>query len=167
MLCEEPEPTETIPLKLNLNESVDNPKSDNDEEESLPVPQVKVGINGEIILDESSTVLETTAAKRAKEDLSQIPLVVENCNKFTNYGTWSKKRRYSDWSEKETFRFYRALSIVGSDFSMMESMFKKRTRQELKLKFKKEEKINGPLVDKCLKQMGQYIDIDEFMGEVV
>ena len=167
MVCDEVEPTESISRKIDLNESVDNPEPEKDEEDSLPVPQVKVGINGEIILDESSTVLETTAAKRAKEDLSQIPLVVENCNKFTNYGTWSKKRRYSDWSEKETFRFYRALSIVGSDFSMMESMFKKRTRQELKLKFKKEEKVNGQLVDKCLKQMGQYIDIEDFMGEVI
>ena len=167
MVCDEAEPTECISRKIDLNESVDNPEPEKDEEDSLPVPQVKVGINGEIILDESSTVLETTAAKRAKEDLSQIPLVVENCNKFTNYGTWSKKRRYSDWSEKETFRFYRALSIVGSDFSMMESMFKKRTRQELKLKFKKEEKVNGQLVDKCLKQMGQYIDIEDFMGEVI
>jgi hypothetical protein len=167
MVVEEPEPTETITRKLDLNESVDNPEPEPEdgEDDSLPVPQVKVGINGEIILDESTTLLETTANKRAKEDLSSIPLVVENSSKFTNYGTWSKKRRYSDWSEKETFRFYRALSIVGSDFSMMESMFKKRTRQELKLKFKKEEKVNGPLVDKCLKQMGQYIDIEEFMGE--
>ena len=171
MTSDDLEPSVSVKKTMDLSEKVDDPDADpsnlhTDEEESLPVPQVKVGVNGEIILDESSTMLETTAARKAKEDLSNTPVVVENSNKFTNYGTWSKKRRYSDWSEKETFKFYRALSIVGSDFSMMESMFKKRTRQELKLKFKKEEKVNGPLVDKCLKQKGQFTDIGEFMEEV-
>lgn len=136
-----------------------------DEDDSMPVPQVKVGINGEIILDDTSIMVETTAAKKAKTDLTNSPVVVENASKFTNYGTWSKKKRYSDWTEKETFKFYRALSIVGSDFSMMESMFKKRTRAELKLKFKKEERMNNGLVDKCLQQKGQFTDITDFMDE--
>ncbi len=70
--------------------------------------QVKVGPNGEIIIDESSTMVETTASKRARTDLANSTLVVENAgNKLTNYGTYSKKRKYSDWTEKETFRFYR------------------------------------------------------------
>jgi len=136
-----------------------------DEDDSMPVPQVKVGINGEIILDDTSIMVETTAAKKAKTDLTNSPVVVENASKFTNYGTWSKKKRYSDWTEKETFKFYRALSIVGSDFSMMESLFKKRTRAELKLKFKKEERMNNGLVDKCLRQKGQFTDITDFMDE--
>jgi len=137
-----------------------------DDENSMPVPQVKVGPNGEIILDEESTLLETNASKRAKSDLTSSPVVVENANRLlTNYGTWSKKRRYSDWSERDTFKFYRALSIVGSDFSMMESLFKRRTRHELKLKFKKEERLNGALVDKCLlaQQGGQFADIAHFI----
>ena len=69
---------------------------------------MKVGANGEIIIDESSTMVETTASKRARTDLANSTLVVENAgNKLTNYGTYSKKRKYSDWTEGETFRFYR------------------------------------------------------------
>jgi len=136
-----------------------------EEEESLPVPQVKVGVNGEIILDESSLQLETTEQKKAKDLLQKSPVVFENNKTSTNYGTWSKKRRHSDWSEKETLRFYRALSVVGSDFSMMESIFKNRTRQELKLKFKKEEKLNNKMIDKCLRERGMYTDLDGLMED--
>lgn len=135
------------------------------EDEAIAVPQVKVGLNGEIILDESSLQLETTEQKKAKDFLQQSPVVFESNKTTTNYGTWSKKRRHNDWSEKETLRFYRALSVVGSDFSMMESIFKNRTRQELKLKFKKEEKLNNKMIDKCLKERGMYTDLEELMKE--
>merc|ERR1712223_1659270 len=70
-----------------------------------------------------------------------------------------------DWSEKEKLRFYKALSVVGSDFSMMESIFKKRTRQELKLKFKKEERLNGKMVDKCLRARGMYTELEGVMED--
>eukprot|EP00092_Neocalanus_flemingeri_P040786 GFUD01044402.1.p1 GENE.GFUD01044402.1~~GFUD01044402.1.p1 ORF type:complete len:880 (+),score=305.46 GFUD01044402.1:604-3243(+) len=139
------------------------PEPDPAEDDALPVPQVKVGLNGEIILDESSLQLETTEQKKAKDLLQQSPVVFENNKTSTNYGTWSKKRRHSDWSERETLRFYRALSVVGSDFSMMESIFKNRSRQELKLKFKKEEKLNNKMIDKCLNERGMYTDLDGLM----
>jgi hypothetical protein len=69
---------------------------------------------------------------------------------------------------QETFRFYRALAVTGADFSMMASLFKKRSREELKLKFKKEERANPELVDKCLRSQGgaQYADLQDFAIEV-
>merc|ERR1719369_575534 len=135
------------------------------EEESIPVPQVKVGPNGEIILDEKSLQLETNDQKKAKDLLQNSPVVFESNKTSTNYGTWSKKRRHNDWSEKETIKFYKALSVVGSDFSMMESIFKNRTRQELKLKFKKEEKMNNKMIDKCLSERGMFTDLNGLMED--
>ena len=76
-----------------------------------------------------------------------------------------RKRKRADWSEEETLKFYNALSIVGSDFSMMESIFKKRTRQELKLKFKKEERLNWKMVNKCLSERGMYTELEGVMEE--
>ena len=63
-------------------DSADEAKNSNDDasDEALPVPQVKVGADGSIILDEASTMIETTAAKKAKEDLLKSPLVFENAN---------------------------------------------------------------------------------------
>jgi len=134
-------------------------------EESIPVPQVKVGLNGEIILDETSLHLETNDQKKAKEVLQKSPVVFETNRTSTNYGTWSKKRRHNDWSEKETIKFYKALSVVGSDFSMMETIFKNRSRNELKLKFKKEEQCNIKIIDKCLKEKGMFTDLNELMDD--
>merc|ERR1719340_217462 len=94
-------------------------------------------------------------------------LVFESSKTANNYGRWSKKRRHNDWSQKETIKFFRALSVVGSDFSLMESIFKNRSRQELKLKFKKEEKINTKMVDKCLNERGMFTDLDSLMKESV
>ena len=83
-----PNRLETVAERLR-EEAVDNPDSDaknsnesanEEEDEALPVPQVKVGADGSIILDEASTMIETTAAKKAKEDLLKSPLVFENAN---------------------------------------------------------------------------------------
>lgn len=40
--------------------------------------------------------------------------------------------------------------MLGTDFSLMESLFRGRTRFELKRKFKIEEKINRALIDKTI-----------------
>ena len=127
-----------------------------------------MGANGEIILDEASTLVESTATKRARADMSNSPAVVETSNRATNYGTWSKRRAHADWSRTDTLRFFRALAVTGTDFSMMASLFKKRTRHELKLKFKREERANAALVDKCLLGQGggQYTDLQDFPLEV-
>ncbi len=138
------------------DETGKNSENDNDDE-AMPVPQVKVGADGNIILDEASTMIETTATKKAKEDLLKVPIVFENANQATNYGSWGKKKKNADWSDKETVKFYKALSVFGTDFSLMEGVFKKRSRHELKMKFKKEERSNRALVDKCLSQ-GQTFD---------
>ena len=142
-------------------------KNDDEEQksEAIPVPQVKVGVNGEIIVDESSLQVETTQVKEAKIMMKNSALVFETNKTTNNYGRWSKKRRHNDWSKKETLKFFRALSVVGSDFSLMESIFKNRTRQELKLKFKKEERINAKMVDKCLTERGMFTELESLMKE--
>jgi len=63
------------PQQKNSNESANE-----EDDEALPVPQVKVAADGSIILDEASTMIETSAAKKAKEDLLKSPLVFENAN---------------------------------------------------------------------------------------
>ena len=136
-----------------------------EQSDTLPVPRVKVGINGEIILDEESLHVETTQQKEAKVILKDAPLVFENNKTSIGYGRWNKKRRHKDWSEKETLKFFKALSVVGSDFSMMESIFTNRSRNELRLKFKKEEKINLKMVNKCLQQKRMFADLDTLFNE--
>ncbi|KAG7164479.1 axoneme-associated protein mst101(2)-like [Homarus americanus] len=131
--------------------------------EDIFTPRVKIGPNGQIILDEQSIKIQTTAAKNRDEILSKTE-VVEESNE-SSHSKWSKKRhRSSEWTLKETARFYKALSTVGTDFSLMEALFTWRSRAELKTKFKKEERINRELVDRALKDCTQF-DLSLFDDE--
>ncbi|RXG61669.1 Transcription factor TFIIIB component B''-like protein [Armadillidium vulgare] len=125
--------------------------SESEEEEPATLaPQVKIGPNGELVVDEKSLLIQTTAAKNRDKVLSTAE-VVEEDNNSSHYGKWSKRKKKStEWTLKETARFYKALSTVGTDFSLMSMILNWRTRAELKIKFKKEEKFNRNLIDMAL-----------------
>lgn len=44
----------------------------------MPVPQLKLGPNGEIILDEKSLVIETTGDKEARATLANAEIVYDD-----------------------------------------------------------------------------------------
>lgn len=52
--------------------------SDDSIETEMPVPQLKLGPNGEIILDEKSLVIETTGDKEARETLAHADIVYDD-----------------------------------------------------------------------------------------
>lgn len=61
-------------------ESVNSIKKEamSDAESSMPVPQLKLGPNGEIMLDEKSLVIETTGDKEARETLANADVVYDD-----------------------------------------------------------------------------------------
>lgn len=64
----------------------------------------------------------------------------------------------------ETARFYRALSMLGTQFSLMERLFPHRKRYELKRKFKTEEKENRALIDKTISNQVKF-DMSHFVDD--
>ncbi|KAK0181650.1 hypothetical protein PV327_003918 [Microctonus hyperodae] len=130
---------------------------------AMPVPQVKVGPDGQLILDEQSLVIENTGVKESREELANQAVIFED-NDFGN-GFYKRRKKTKEWPEWETIKFYKALNIVGTDFLLMQSLFPKRSRQELKVKFKKEERMNRLLVEKALKY-SQEFDIDLLKKEL-
>lgn len=52
--------------------------SDDSIEQEMPVPQLKLGPNGEIVLDEKSLVIETTGDKEARETLANADIVYDD-----------------------------------------------------------------------------------------
>lgn len=66
----------------------------------------------------------------------------------TTYRKHTTKR--TRWTREETFMFYKALKVCGTDFTLMEKVFFDRERKQLKNKFNKEEKENGELVGEAL-----------------
>lgn len=65
--------------------------------------QVRIGPNGETIIDEESLVVD----RAENEDISDYTHVVESDHtKFVNSGTYGKRYRGSRWSAEETELFY-------------------------------------------------------------
>lgn len=117
-----------------------------DEPAEMPVPQVKVGPNGQLILDEQSLVIDQS---KGLESIDRSEIIIDEDT--NGRGFYKRRQKSKEWSKWETLKFYKALNSVGTDFLLMQSIFQKRTRQELKLKYKKEEKINRNLVEKALR----------------
>ncbi|KAM0733048.1 Transcription factor TFIIIB component B''-like protein [Formica fusca] len=130
------------PMEIPEEEEADDPSA-------MPVPQVKVGPDGQLIIDEQSLVIEQKDAKRVREIMSNDIIVEDGiCN---NGGFYKKHKRRKEWPRWETLKFYRVLNVVGTDFLLMQTLFPNRTRQEIKQKYKKEERVNRQLIEKALK----------------
>ncbi|XP_059613345.1 transcription factor TFIIIB component B'' homolog [Phlebotomus argentipes] len=134
------------------------------DESAMPVPQLKLGPNGEMILDEKSLVIETTGDREARETLANSSIVYDD-EYSSNNGFYKRQPRTKDWSDNETIIFYKCLHTVGTDFSLMCTLFTNRTRRDLKLKFKKEERLNMHLVNKAL-MYPKAFDLDELREEL-
>lgn len=154
------EPPPKQPVKTEHAESMETPA------DPMPVPQLKLGANGEIVLDEKSLVIETTGDKVAREVLANSDIVYDDefsgskCNPkvitcfcliegiTTNFilsfrvfciasGFYKRQKRTRDWLPLETIKFYRSLQAIGTDFSVMLQLFPNRSRRDLKLKVSK------------------------------
>lgn len=110
---------------------------------------MKVGPDGQLIIDEQSLVIEQTHEKKRRE-IMESEAIVEDENNHMG-GFYKKHKRSKDWPNWETFKFYQVLNVVGTDFLLMQTLFPNRTRQEIKQKYKKEERVNRHLVEKALK----------------
>lgn len=140
-----------------------DPHQTSDEENAIPAPQIKIGANGEIVIDEKSLIIENKEVKRNREQIQKSSLIDGDFD--TGYGVYKKVKRSKDWSKKETLNFYKALNTIGTDFSLMGELFPNRTRKELKMKFKKEERMNRALVDRAVMQPSKF-DISELKHEM-
>ncbi|XP_076648723.1 transcription factor TFIIIB component B'' homolog Bdp1 isoform X2 [Halictus rubicundus] len=138
-----------------LQEEEEKEENEDDPSSAMPVPQVKVGPDGQLIIDEQSLVIEQTNAKKNREILAKEAIIDDD----TGGGFYKKRQKSKEWPKWETLKFYRALNTVGTDFLLMQSLFPNRTRQEIKIKFKKEEKVNRNLIEKAL-EYHQEFDIE-------
>ncbi|GAB7342551.1 hypothetical protein MBLNU457_g0729t1 [Dothideomycetes sp. NU457] len=120
-------------------------------------------VNGEMVLDEESTRIDRQAeALEDANNRAQLETEDDLTNKITRM-TWleKKKRDPADrvpvykmksdpWSDEETDRFYEALSMFGTDFFIISKMFPPKTRRQIKLKFVREERLDGPRITRAL-----------------
>ncbi|XP_023585311.1 transcription factor TFIIIB component B'' homolog isoform X8 [Trichechus manatus latirostris] len=154
------------PVQTREQENKSTPDAEENEEMEeetddgpLLVPRVKVAEDGSIILDEESLTVEVLRTKG--------PCVVEENDPIfergstTTYSSFRKNYYSKPWSNKETDMFFLAISMVGTDFSMIGQLFPHRARIEIKNKFKREEKTNGWRIDKAFQEKRPF-DFDFF-----
>nr|GAT48459.1 predicted protein [Mycena chlorophos] len=109
--------------------------------------QVRIGPNGETIIDEDSLAVDRTE----EVDTSNYVHVVESDNtKFVNSASYTKKCRGSRWSAEETELFYDALAQHGENYELISLVLPGRSRTACKNKFKAEDKKNSARINQCL-----------------
>ncbi|XP_072272335.1 transcription factor TFIIIB component B'' homolog isoform X2 [Pyxicephalus adspersus] len=136
------------PVKNISNDEDDDLDEEDDDSQSL-APRVKVAEDGSIILDEESLTVEVCRNK--------APIVEGNDPIFergstTTYSSFRKSSYSKPWSDEETDMFFLAISMVGTDFSMIGQLFPHRERIEIKNKFKREERANSWRIDKAFSE---------------
>jgi len=67
--------------------------------------------------------------------------------KLTTSNSFKSYNHTDKWTEPETKKFYRALELFGTDFSLIAQLFPNRNRMQIKNKFLKEEKTYPKKID--------------------
>uniref|UniRef100_A0A3Q3FPX2 Zgc:162472 n=1 Tax=Labrus bergylta TaxID=56723 RepID=A0A3Q3FPX2_9LABR len=151
--AKEPEPVPEITSPREEEEEgaqEEDGENQEDQDDSLMVPQVKVAEDGTLIIDEESLTVEVLRAKGPNPANDRDPIFERGST--TTYASFRKPTYSKPWSSEETDMFFLAISMVGTDFSMICQLFPHRSRSEIKNKFKKEERENSWRVDKAFSE---------------
>ncbi|KAJ7446443.1 hypothetical protein B0H11DRAFT_2084755 [Mycena galericulata] len=109
--------------------------------------QVRLGPNGETIIDEESLTVDRTE----EVDTSNYVHVVESDHtKFVNSASYTKKIRGSRWSAEETDLFFEALAQHGENYELISLVLPGRSRTACKNKFKAEDKKDSARITRTL-----------------
>jgi len=112
-------------------------------------PQLRFDDDGNIVIDEASLVVTMGVPSGDELALQQMEAVEVGMNHVSS-ASFSKRQYASPWSQQETELFYDALRKFGTEFGLMESVLKGRTRKMIKNKFIREEKAHPMRVDAAL-----------------
>ncbi|KAG2244549.1 hypothetical protein Bca52824_093636 [Brassica carinata] len=74
-----------------------------------------------------------------------------------NYQTYMNKTPRTRWSKQDTQLFYEGIQEFGGNLSMVQQLFPDRTRQQIKLKFKLEERRNPLKLNDALSTRSKHI----------
>ncbi|KAK0198907.1 hypothetical protein F5146DRAFT_1131850 [Armillaria mellea] len=146
----EPPSTPTVPA-ASSSAALDETGNGFDYSEGLTASrynvQVRIGPNGETIIDEESLTVDRDD-NDATENYTHV--IESDATKFTNSGTYGKRFRGSRWSAEETELFYDALSQYGENYELIAYVLPGRDRKSCKNKFKTEDKKNHGRINYCL-----------------
>ncbi|KAJ6575330.1 hypothetical protein B0H19DRAFT_934309 [Mycena capillaripes] len=109
--------------------------------------QVRIGPNGETIIDEESLTVDRT---EDVDTTNYVHVVESDQTKFVNSASYTKKCRGARWSAEETDLFYEALAQHGENYELISLVLPGRSRTACKNKFKTEDKKDSARINRCL-----------------
>ncbi|TFK30877.1 hypothetical protein FA15DRAFT_662940 [Coprinopsis marcescibilis] len=144
-----PTPAPVVKTPSSNDNEENNPNFDYSQElaESRYNVQVRIGPNGETIIDEDSLVVNR---EETDETANYTHITESDHTKFVNSGTYGKRYRGSRWSAEETELFFEALSQFGENYELIAYVLPGRDRKSCKNKFKIEDKRNHARINYCL-----------------
>lgn len=150
-----PETPESADQRL---ERLAREKGQREEDVSRAVPNTII-VDGQIQIDESTLQIDRHANAAVERDAEQLEGVDESelTRRVTQF-TWGKRDQSGSWDEESTDKFYEGLRMFGTDFQMISKMLPGRTRHSVKLKFRKEERVDEPRIRRAL--LGDRIPVD-------
>lgn len=121
----------------------------NGNEDDVVAPQVTLDADGNIVIDQSSLYV---AANTVADDEDRVMNTVElhSTNNHITSASFAKRESSIKWGEAETKLFYDGLRTFGTDFTLMARLFPNRSRRQLKLKFKREERSFPARIEEAL-----------------
>lgn len=81
-------------------------------------------------------------------------------DRVTSFSYTRRSSKRSRWTQAETAIFYKALSLCGTDFSLLENIFTDRERRQLKNKFSREEREHPEKVNQALGRKHRFTKTD-------
>ena len=130
-----------------------------------------VMVNGRMVIEKPDVgLINKKYNEEHYKNISPIETVfVNNEEKVINSLSFLNKKPTKKWTEEENKLFYKAIEMFGLDFSFLEIVLKKRTREEIKRKYLKEKKENFENIEKAInarKDVGKLKQIlDLYKGE--
>jgi hypothetical protein len=125
----------------------------------IVAPKLKL-VNGQVVVEEAP-------APTVQEDLTAgMTVVHEEQNRYFTSATYGKRVSGPNrWSIRETDLFFEALAMCGTDFSMVATLFPHRNRNQIKGKFKIEERSNPHKISAALANK-KTLDVHEFKAKL-
>ncbi|XP_010274684.1 PREDICTED: uncharacterized protein LOC104609943 isoform X2 [Nelumbo nucifera] len=87
-----------------------------------------------------------TSAQGLNSDDDQANHTIQKNSFKLNYHSFMDRTPHGRWSKQDTELFYQAVRQFGTDFAMIQQLFPNRSRHQVKLKYKKEERKHPSLL---------------------
>jgi hypothetical protein len=111
-------------------------------------PLIDMDFAPKVIFRDGKVVIENTF----REEEQKLVIVENNKPYKLTSMSFRTKNHTAKWTADETRKFYKAIEIFGADFSLIAQLFPTRNRDQIKNKFRKEEKTNIQKVDEAFKK---------------